>query len=214
MIIFDIFLQFSGLIMASKSESNSGEEVVSSQSAENEENSQPMAPLVGGSSRSGRVRKAKVVFDPSDTETAVKRKSTSAITNDPKVIKESKASDVVVERRKTIAVDENGCEICSRSDTKKGRFVNCTLCSTRGHFTCLRSAKLISNACDESHWQCSRCLKCSTCSEANSVSGNLNCFFNRIFSLCKYFVSFQFQIVKMIHRSRCSSVSAASTHFT
>lgn len=125
------------------------------------------------SSRSGRVRKAKVVFDPSDMD--VKRRSlpisveiekskklTKPVVEAKKVVSPPKALAIVDKidkklprfavqanpignkRRQTIntTVCENPCIVCSRSDIKKGRFVNCMDCLSRGHFTCLRIGKI------------------------------------------------------------------------
>lgn len=135
-------------------------------------------------SRSGRVRKAKGVFDPSDTDLPSKRKSASCLEGDSKAKKIAKTveakrdareapSDVDGVRRKTINLNENGCQVCTRSDPKKGRFVNCVDCSARGHFTCLRNAKLISMAAEENHWQCSHCLRCGACGESSKVVSSL-----------------------------------------
>lgn len=153
--------------------------------------------------RSGRVRKAKVVFDPSDDQTS-KRRST-ATENELKMKKpptkllvETKKEPLkrpalqltgpemanplmVTKRRKTIASFENGCIVCTRSDIKKGRFVNCTDCNSRGHFTCLRNAKFISNSDEESNWQCAVCQICSTCCESSvRVSKTVSLFFFEI----------------------------------
>lgn len=138
--------------------------------------------------RSGRVRKAKVVFDPSDDQTTKRR--SAAIENELKMKKqptkmvetkkeplkrpvmplteaEMANPSMVTKRRKTIVSFENGCIVCSRSDIKKGRFVNCIDCSSRGHFTCLRNAKFISNSDEENNWQCAVCQTCSTCYESS-----------------------------------------------
>lgn len=146
--------------------------------------------LVG---RSGRVRKAKVVFDPSDMEVGMKRKSWAAIyEGEAKPKKAPKTSDIkkevveqpepsleaskkIVQRRKTVgapvthpATDEHDvheCIVCGRSDIKKGRFVICIHCPTRGHFTCLRNARYLGSAPEEKHWQCTDCLKCTQCND-------------------------------------------------
>lgn len=161
--------------------------------------------------RSGRVRKAKIVFDPSDEPKALKRKSSTntitttlpptAIENEPKVKPQLEQSDEVVKqdnerksfvppavsdielkpsmvskRRKTIATFENeynGCIECGRSDIKKGRFVNCMDCDSRGHFTCLRNAKYISNSDEEKKWQCPVCQTCAVCYESSVIVSKL-----------------------------------------
>lgn len=71
-------------------------------------------------------------------------------------------------RRKTIGAvpvfdEDNGCIVCGRSDIKKGRFVNCTGCDKRGHFTCLRNDKLYKTADQEHCWQCPTCKICEYC---------------------------------------------------
>lgn len=157
----------------------------------------PGTTLVG---RSGRVRKAKVVFDPSDMEVGSKRKSWSVAENENKQKKMVRISDVKKEvpdpqqpepenmkkidyRRKTVgsqivetpAADENGCIVCSRADIKKGRFVVCIHCPTRGHFTCLRNAKYLGSAPEEKNWQCSECLRCAQCNDKKqAVSNDVN----------------------------------------
>lgn len=155
--------------------------------------------LVG---RSGRVRKAKIVFDPSDMEVVSKRKSWSVTENEVKPKKVARSSDAKKEvmptpppantetakkidnRRKTTgacvaiaaATDENGCIVCMRSDIKKGRFVVCINCTTRGHFTCLRNAKFLCSAPEEKHWQCAKCLRCAQCNDTKKeVSINIEC---------------------------------------
>lgn len=142
--------------------------------------------------RSGRVRKAKVVFDPSDMDMGTKRKSWSVTETEVKPKKLPRASDVVKKevpssppsletakkvdhRRKTVGTlvapgeDENGCIVCTRSDVKKGRFVVCINCPTRGHFTCLRNAKFLSSAPEEKHWQCDKCLRCAQCNDTKKA---------------------------------------------
>lgn len=147
--------------------------------------------LVG---RSARVRKAKIVFDPSDIDGFTKRKSASAVEMDVKPKKMARMSDIKKEvivvsqqpsreiakqidiRRKTVGAEistsqtnENGCIICTRSDVKKGRFVLCINCPARGHFTCLRNAKLLSTAPEEKHWQCTKCLRCANCNKPKEL---------------------------------------------
>lgn len=158
--------------------------------------------------RSGRVRKAKVVFDPSDDQHSSKRKSAGADNESkakklpPKVVVEMKKEppkktslplvevdlpnpSMISTRRKTIASFENGCIVCSRSDIRKGRFVNCIECNSRGHFTCLRNAKLISNSDEEANWQCAVCQTCSACCKSsNIVSHHSNIFtFKQYYSI-------------------------------
>lgn len=152
-------------------------------------------------SRSGRVRKVKGVFDPSDVEVPSKRKSTPILETEirakklPKPdnnIRETKESSVETNatiRRKTINLDENGCQVCSRSDPQKGRFVNCIECPIRGHFTCLRNAKLISAGIGEKNWQCSRCLRCAACNNL-SKSVNIEVIFNNDKQLTLFFFLF------------------------
>lgn len=159
-------------------------------------NDLPIAATVG---RSGRVRKAKVVFDPSDMDVGTKRKSWSAADIEAKPKKVARTSDVkkeapatqqpspeatkkIEQRRKTVgathvtpaapivpAHGENGCIVCTRSDVKKGRFVVCINCPTRGHFTCLRNGKYLSSAPEEKHWQCDSCLRCAQCNESKKA---------------------------------------------
>lgn len=80
-------------------------------------------------------------------------------------------SNVINKRRQTIgpANFENGCIVCTRSDTNKGRFVNCMDCIKRGHFTCLRTAKLFKTADTEKTWQCPTCKICVECRDHEPV---------------------------------------------
>lgn len=144
--------------------------------------------------RGSRIRKAKVVFDPSDG-LAVKRRATiSSSESDTKTKSQSlKTMDVKREtngkrlvewptktidfsRRNTITNIEKGCIVCARSDIKKGRFVYCLHCSTRGHFTCLRNNKMISTSNEEATWQCVSCQTCNVCYEATEVNYYLQLF--------------------------------------
>lgn len=160
-------------------------------------------------SRNGRVRKPKVLYDPSDVE--AKRRSLpnmefkkpkpqppapktpdietensskinspteTSTTDDPfkkpcnKTLSPSQIkSNAINKRRQTIgpANFENGCIVCTRSDTNKGRIVNCMDCIKRGHFTCLRTAKLFKTADTEKTWQCPACKICVECREHEPV---------------------------------------------
>ena len=137
--------------------------------------------------RHGRVHKAKVVFDPSDDHAVKKRIALAAVEDKVEVKPKPKAVEVkkvvqndkrmsdplpkpIQHRRKTISTNfelEVGCIVCTRTDTKKGRFVFCTDCQNRGHFTCLRNAKLLGSPIDESNWQCSTCQVCTVCFETS-----------------------------------------------
>lgn len=151
--------------------------------------------------RSGRVRKAKVVFDPSDVENkrrsmpimevtkATKRQATAVkLIENIKVEKKSNQDEDVAEqvfsslatinkRRKTISVAafENGCVVCLRADIKKGRFVNCIGCTKRGHFTCLRNDKLFKTTDTEKRWQCPSCKVCKACEKAKPNVSRIIC---------------------------------------
>lgn len=155
--------------------------------------------LVG---RSGRVRKAKVVFDPSDVENkrrslpimevakAIKRPAAVVkLAENIKVEKKSNQDEddaeqtfaslaTINKRRKTISVAafENGCIVCLRADIKKGRFVNCIGCTKRGHFTCLRNDKLFKTTDTEKRWQCPSCKVCKACDKAKPNVSRKNSF--------------------------------------
>lgn len=141
-------------------------------------------------SRSGRIQKAKVVFDPSDADlkrhsmpnvlpaTKPTKTTKSVVTipsqpiashntekKTPDEQNENRFGAPIAKRRKTIAF-EYGCIVCSRTDIKKGRFVICTECSRRGHFTCLRNNKLFKTADSEQNWQCPKCRICGVCRKA------------------------------------------------
>lgn len=145
-------------------------------------------------SRSGRVVKPKVFYDPSvnakrrslpNIETAKPKKAAKSIEQQAgesqvKKLEKSPSQEksknppvkaaMINNRRRTIcaqnviiADDGTGCIVCSRSDIKKGRFVNCTDCKKRGHFTCLRNEKLFKTADQEHNWQCPACKVCKHC---------------------------------------------------
>lgn len=146
-------------------------------------------------SRGGRVRKAKVVFDPSEykrrsmpnmeplkpkrpmkgtvsTVEAQEEVNDSAESNEEEQTFKSVAS--IAKRRKTISVavfESDGCMVCFRADIKKGRFVNCIGmgCKKRGHFTCLRNDKLFKTADSETGWQCPTCKVCKACLTAKTT---------------------------------------------
>lgn len=139
--------------------------------------------------RTGRVRKAKVVFDPSEVEN--KRRSmpnmeaakatkrcvattaniASALVENKSILNDAElpSNATINKRRKTIGVAfENGCIVCTRADIKKGRFVNCIGCTKRGHYTCLRNGKLYKATDSEKRWQCPSCKICKACQEAQT----------------------------------------------
>lgn len=149
-------------------------------------------------SRTGRVRKPKVFFDPSvveqkrksmpnmeikkpepkkakSNEEASKRdKDSAAAGKDKAKTKRLTPSQITAsainKRRQTFAVAfDNGCIVCSRNDILKGRFVNCTECIKRGHFTCLRTGKLFKTADTEKTWQCPSCKHCESCGEQEPI---------------------------------------------
>lgn len=158
-------------------------------------------PRVGG-----RIRKAKVVFDPSAEQTITKRRltiaapngianedtattstsaspttttttTTTTVTTKPKkdlsAILKRRATEILSSNRDRIMNGslgaENGCIVCTRTDVKKGRFVNCKDCGARGHFTCLRNSKMICTSEEELHWQCPTCQTCAICYESAIV---------------------------------------------
>lgn len=155
----------------------------------------PEEPVV---SRSGRIRKPKVFYDPSIVKNDFKRRSMpnvettrgkklakiietdqnveiqkiekvaakeNAVKRDP-----TPSASTINSRRRTICApsfslndDGSGCIVCSRTDIKKGRFVNCFGCDKRGHFTCLRNDKLYKTIDQEHNWQCPDCKICEYC---------------------------------------------------
>lgn len=161
----------------------------------------PEESEIKSTSRSGRVVKPKVFYDPSvnakrrslpNIEAAKQKKAAKTVPAERKVkiLEKSPSQEksenppvkaaVINNRRRTIctpnfviADDGTGCIVCSRSDIKKGRFVNCTDCKKRGHFTCLRNEKLFKTADQEHNWQCSACKICKHCLKlASSVSAH------------------------------------------
>lgn len=167
-----------------------------------------MSPEEPVTSRSGRIRKPKVFYDPSlptiakrrslpNMETAKSKKASKLVEPQPTskfkkpeniptqekdetkmvpplVLVKSAKQITKNNRRQTICGSTNpfvddgtGCIVCGRSDIKKGRFVNCTDCDIRGHFTCLRNDKLFKTADQEHNWQCSDCKICKHCQKLN-----------------------------------------------
>lgn len=168
-----------------------------------------MSPEEPITSRSGRIRKPKVFYDPSlptiakrrslpNMETPKSKKVAKVVEPQP-VSKLKKPENISAQgkgeakmepplvlikaakqiaknnRRRTICGSTNpfvddgiGCIVCGRSDIKKGRFVNCTDCDIRGHFTCLRNDKLFKTADQEHNWQCTACKICKHCQKLNA----------------------------------------------
>lgn len=165
-------------------------------------------------SRTGRVRKPKVLYDPSDVDAKrrslpnmelKKPKPHTPAPKNPEIENESSSkiqsvtepttaedpfkkpcnktlspsqikANVINKRRQTIGPTnfQNGCIVCTRNDTNKGRFVNCMDCIKRGHFTCLRTAKLFKTADTEKTWQCPACKICIECRDHEPVV--INCY--------------------------------------
>lgn len=111
--------------------------------------------------------KTKSATEPTTAADPFKKPCMKNINLSPSQIK----SNVIHKRRQTIgpANFENGCIVCTRSDTNKGRFVNCMDCIKRGHFTCLRTAKLFKTADTEKSWQCPTCKICIECRDPEPV---------------------------------------------
>lgn len=153
--------------------------------------------------RSGRVPKPKPIWDPTEKFCELRRQRRNLEAQKAQKLKESIAEEskelpkaqalfemksphfpVVAnsignKRRQTIstAVCENPCIVCDRSDTKKGRFVDCIgmNCFRRGNLSCLRSAKYFKAEDDEDHWRCPQCKICKNCSGTrNDVSKPLS----------------------------------------
>lgn len=151
--------------------------------------------------QSGRVRKPKVFYDPSDStkrrslpnmettkpkksakfaepepqsETYEKKQLEKVMSNPEKSKREPAVTPApITNRRKTVCSvplfdDGTGCIVCGRSDTKKGRFVQCIDCIKRGHFTCLRNDKIFKTADQELNWQCPSCKICEYCNKTKS----------------------------------------------
>lgn len=60
------------------------------------------------------------------------------------------------------AAGGSDCMRCSKS-IKNANFVNCSNCETKGHFGCLRKAKLLRSKGDTHRWRCQQCLTCYCC---------------------------------------------------
>lgn len=175
----------SKLLNSSQNSSNSENELlVKSKSSDND------SWLSVG--RTGRVRKAKVFFDPSEVKNKRRSmpnmelaKATKKPTATVKVLAAALAENksipntteqlfpsiaAINKRRMTIGVAafENGCIVCTRPDIRKGRFVNCIGCTKRGHYTCLRNNKIYKGTDTEKRWECPSCKICKACQQSQT----------------------------------------------
>ncbi|XP_037042804.1 uncharacterized protein LOC119079092 [Bradysia coprophila] len=126
------------------------------------EDSPPVAMRVGG-----RVKKAKVPFDPSDAVT--KRRQTDSCLS---------MKRVAVGKDSPVA--QYSCFNCKKYD-KPENLVNCKAgCSTHIHLNCLQSICENFGKNEEQSWECNSCQSCTVCNKGSSPQKPIlkcyNCF--------------------------------------
>lgn len=124
-------------------------------------------------------------------------------------------ANLINKRRQTISSTtfENGCIVCSRSDINKGRFVSCTDCMKRGHFTCLRTGKLFKTADTEKTWQCPSCKICEVCGNQEPIVSKEISILEKTHNNNKFYLPLQAELFKCItcynsYHSHCLNLSS------
>ncbi|XP_066145937.1 sterile alpha motif domain-containing protein 1 [Euwallacea fornicatus] len=128
----------------------------------------------------GRRKKAKKVFDPSDTHVPKKRGRPLGSLNKATMDKQNGHSRRDEESRpdsrsSTGSRDHGGvCSVC-HNQSKKGlndRMVACRECSNKAHYACLNGDDMMLKMYPDNTWQCPHCKTCVVCYET-SDAGNL-----------------------------------------
>lgn len=139
----------------------------------------------------GRVKKAKIVFDPSESNMPKKRsgRSTSYTekTSDspPRKVKKTKSntsdqppgdnkkSDITEEGNKNPTSDS--CAICGKMEGKRGKkLISCKDCNYKVHPSCLKINFQNHNLLEE-HWRCNSCTNCVVCYETSEAGVLVTC---------------------------------------
>ncbi|XP_044260731.1 uncharacterized protein LOC123008783 [Tribolium madens] len=126
----------------------------------------------------GRRKRAKKVFDPSDTHVPKKRGRPAGSLNKSTIEKQlAKLSDESrPESRTSNSGREQGgvCSVCHLQN-KRGpndRMVACRECSNKAHYSCLNGDDMMLRMYPDNTWQCPHCKTCVICFET-SDAGNL-----------------------------------------
>lgn len=126
-----------------------------------------------------RRKKAKKVFDPSDTHVPKKRgRPTGSINKSSSSEKHSskRDEDSRPDSRTSSGSRERGgvCSVC-HTQSKRGpsdRMVGCRECSNKAHYSCLNGDDMMLRMYPDNTWQCPHCKTCVICYET-SDAGNL-----------------------------------------
>ncbi|XP_018579889.1 PHD finger protein 10 isoform X2 [Anoplophora glabripennis] len=123
----------------------------------------------------GRRKRAKKVFDPSDTHIPKKRGRPAGSLNKSTIEKQmARLSD---ESRPDSRTSSNGrdqggvCSVC-HIQSKRGpndRMVACRECSNKAHFSCLNGDDMMLKMYPDNTWQCPHCKTCVVCYETSDA---------------------------------------------
>lgn len=126
----------------------------------------------------GRRKKAKKVFDPSDTHIPKKRGRPAGSLNKSTLEKHNSKRDEEPRpdsRTSSSSRDQGGvCSVC-HNQNKRGpsdRMVGCRECSNKAHQSCLNGDDMMLRMYPDNTWQCPHCKTCVICYET-SDAGNL-----------------------------------------
>lgn len=126
----------------------------------------------------GRRKKAKKVFDPSDTHIPRKRGRPAGSLNRTTIEKNNikKDEDSRPDSRTSTGSRDHGgvCSVC-HTQSKRGpsdRMVACRECSNKAHYSCLNGDDMMLKMYPDNTWQCPHCKTCVVCYET-SDAGNL-----------------------------------------
>ncbi|KAJ8938886.1 hypothetical protein NQ318_016090 [Aromia moschata] len=123
----------------------------------------------------GRRKRAKKVFDPSDTHVPKKRGRPAGSLNKSTIEKQlAKLSDESRPDSRTSSSgrDQGGvCSVC-HVQNKRGpndRMVACRECSNKAHFSCLNGDDMMLKMYPDNTWQCPHCKTCVVCYETSDA---------------------------------------------
>ncbi|KAL1498239.1 hypothetical protein ABEB36_009070 [Hypothenemus hampei] len=127
----------------------------------------------------GRRKKARKVFDPSDTHVPRKRGRPAGSLNRSTIEKQQlykRDEDSRPDSRTSTGSREQGgvCSVC-HTQSRRGpndRMVSCRECSNKAHYGCLNGDDMMLKMYPDNTWQCPHCKTCVVCFET-SDAGNL-----------------------------------------